>query len=77
VKGVPYGIGLGWSLISGVLALHSINEYWPLLSLFPALPTFFFYLWVIRRAKRCVVQELSGNPVSLSAFERARSWNTA
>jgi hypothetical protein len=80
------------------LALRWVNELWPLLSLFrpllsvfPALATFVFYLWVIRVAKRGVVQELSGNPIILasilpfsrarqeaaSAFERARRWNTA
>jgi hypothetical protein len=91
VKGIPYLVGFGWSIVTGLFALRSSNLFWPALSLFPAVPTFIFYLWVIRVAKRSVVQELSGNPVSLasivpfarsrqeaaSASEGMRDWRTA
>jgi hypothetical protein len=68
VKGVPYLIGLGWTLFSGIIASRPMSEFWPLLSLFAALPSFVFYVWIIRVAKRGVVQELSGNSFSLGSL---------
>jgi hypothetical protein len=88
VKGVPYGIAFAWSIFGTLFSLDDwTREFWPLLSIVPAIPTYAFYWWVVRVAKRGVIQELSGTPFSLETIipfsrarqqvERFRSWKTA
>jgi len=62
VKGVPYLITFGWSLLTALLGypFRSIGSPFYLLSFLPSIAILIFYIWIINAAKRFVVMELVG-----------------